>query len=82
MCSQVPDNGASGVLNGTVSRRRPLAAAGVVAIGGVAGCLNQVAARATNTGASPAAIPPHPERTLRISSVVRLHAVLLGAERI
>ena len=40
----------------TVSRRSLLAASGLVAIGSLAGCLNQVASSVTNTGSSPAAV--------------------------
>ncbi|MCU4742908.1 hypothetical protein OB955_18750 [Halobacteria archaeon AArc-m2/3/4] len=40
----------------SVTRRQFLAATGVVAMGGLAGCVNQVVARTTNTGASPAAM--------------------------
>lgn len=39
-----------------ISRRRLLAASGVVAFGGLSGCLDRVASTATNTGASPAAV--------------------------
>lgn len=39
-----------------ISRRRLLAAGGVVAAGSLAGCLNRVASAVTNTGSSPAAV--------------------------
>ncbi|MFC7177626.1 hypothetical protein ACFQL2_14470 [Halosegnis marinus] len=39
--------------NGTISRRRLLAAGGLVGAGALAGCLNRVASAVTNTGASP-----------------------------
>jgi hypothetical protein len=45
-----------GVSEGRISRRRLLAAGGVVALGSLAGCLNRVAASGTNTVASPAAV--------------------------
>jgi len=45
-----------GVTNDTISRRCFLAAGGAVAVGSLAGCLNQVASSVTNTGASPAAV--------------------------
>ena len=40
----------------TVSRRSLLAASGVIVVGGLAGCLNQVASSVTDTGSSPAAV--------------------------
>ena len=40
----------------TISRRSLLAASGFVAVGSLAGCLNQVASAVTNTGSSPAAV--------------------------
>ena len=40
----------------SVTRRRFLAATGVVTMGGLAGCVNRVVARTTNTSASPAAM--------------------------
>jgi hypothetical protein len=39
----------------TISRRTLLAASGLVAVGGLSGCLDSVASAVTNTGASPAA---------------------------
>jgi hypothetical protein len=39
-----------------LSRRTLLAASGVVALGGLSGCLNQVTSSVTNTGASPGAV--------------------------
>jgi len=39
-----------------ISRRRLLAAGGVVAVGSLAGCLNRVASAVTNTESSPAAV--------------------------
>jgi len=40
----------------TISRRQLLATSGLVAVGGLSGCLSRVASRVTNTGASPAAV--------------------------
>lgn len=40
----------------TVSRRSLLAASGVIVVGGLAGCLNQVVSSVTDTGSSPAAV--------------------------
>ena len=56
MSSRKPDSVCGDVIYGTISRRRLLAGAGVVALGGLAGCLNRVASAVTNTGASPAAV--------------------------
>ncbi len=50
-----PDGVGRDVPHATISRRRFLAAGGVVAAGGLAGCLSRVASSVTNTGASPAA---------------------------
>lgn len=40
----------------TISRRTLLAVSGILAAGGLSGCLNRVASAVTNTGASPAAV--------------------------
>ncbi|WP_277552428.1 hypothetical protein [Halobaculum limi] len=56
MSSRGPDGATGGVPYRTLSRRRLLAAGGVVAAGSFAGCLNRVASAVTNTGASPAAV--------------------------
>jgi hypothetical protein len=45
-----------GVTTDIINRRRFLAAGSAVAVGSLAGCLNQVASSVTNTGASPAAV--------------------------
>ena len=45
-----------GVPRGVISRRQLLAASGLIVVGGLSGCLNQVASRVTNTGSSPAAV--------------------------
>jgi hypothetical protein len=51
------ENGsAGGVKSGNISRRRLLAATGLVAAGGLSGCLGRVASAVTNTGSSPAAV--------------------------
>ena len=50
------NGGAGGMGNGSISRRRLLAASGVLAVGSLAGCLNRVASTVTNTGSSPAAV--------------------------
>lgn len=55
MCSKKGDSHENNVPRATVSRRELLAASGVVAVGGLAGCLDRVASSVTNTGASPAA---------------------------
>ena len=55
MGSRKPDSVCGNVPHGTTSRRQFLVAGGVIALGGLAGCLNRVASTVTNTGASPAA---------------------------
>ena len=56
MSPQIPDVFEPDVLHATVSRRRLLGVGGVLALGGLAGCLDRVASTVTNTGASPAAV--------------------------
>ncbi|MFP9060949.1 hypothetical protein ACLI4R_10505 [Natrialbaceae archaeon A-chndr2] len=56
MGSERRNSHADTVPRATVSRRSLLAASGVIAVGGLAGCLNRVASSVTNTGASPAAV--------------------------
>jgi len=79
------------MLNQTVTtRRRLLAASGVLAVGGFAGCLSQVAQRATNTGASPTAmfggirnsqlIGVTAGETLRFSPRIRIEEQFLSGE--
>jgi hypothetical protein len=55
MNSRREDDGALGTSRGIVSRRALLAASGVVAVGGLGGCLSRVASSVTNTTATPAA---------------------------
>jgi len=55
MNSRGRDSHADRVTRGIISRRKLLAASGIVAVGGLSGCLNRVASSVTNTGASPAA---------------------------
>lgn len=88
MCSQRSENGTSSVVNGAVSRRHLLAAGGVVAIGGLSGCVSQVAARTTKIGASPAAmfggvrgdglIPVTAADTVKFSPTVRVEERFLS----
>ncbi len=76
------DGGDPNMLYGTISRRRVLAASGLLALGSLSGCLDRVASVATNTGASPAAmfggvrdnrlIPVTPGDTLRFSPHLRV----------
>ena len=90
MSSQESENSASGVITGTVSRRQLLAAGGVIAIGGLSGCVSQVAARTTNTGASPAVmfggvrgdglIPVTPKETIKFSPTVRVEEQFLAGD--
>jgi len=56
MYSERRNNHRNTVPRTTVSRRSLLAASGVIVVGGLAGCLNQVASSVTNTGSSPAAV--------------------------
>ena len=56
MYSEKRNNLRNTVPRTTVSRRSLLAASGVIVVGGLAGCLNQVASSVTNTGSSPAAV--------------------------
>lgn len=56
MCSERRNSRRETGACATVSRRSLLAASGLVAVGGLAGCLNRVASSVTNTGASPAAV--------------------------
>jgi len=56
MCSERRNSHRNTVPRTTVSRRSLLAASGVIVVGGLAGCLNQVASSVTNTGSSPAAV--------------------------
>ena len=75
---------------GTSSRREVLTASGLIAIGSLTGCLDRVAATATNTGASPAAmfggvrddrlLPVTPGDTVRYSPTVRLEEQFLSGE--
>lgn len=55
MNSQGRDSHADSVSRAVISRRKLLAASGIVAVGGLSGCLSRVASSVTNTGASPAA---------------------------
>ena len=90
MTSQGPENDTSGVVDGTVSRRQLLAVGGVVAVGGLSGCVNHLAARTTNTGASPAAmfggvrgdglIPVTAGDTVKFSPTVRVEEWFLSGE--
>jgi len=90
MCSQRPGNDAASAVSDTVSRRHLLAAGGVVAIGGLSGCVSQVAARTTNTGASPAAmfggvrgdglIPVTPREIIKFSPTVRVEEQFLAGD--
>lgn len=76
--------------NTTITRRHVLAIAAVSAVGGLAGCLNQVAGRTTNTNASPAAmfggirddqlIPVEPSDTIRFSPTLRVEEQFLSGE--
>jgi hypothetical protein len=56
MNPQRPGSRADSAGDTAISRRSLLAAGGVVAFGGLSGCLDRVASAATNTGASPAAV--------------------------
>jgi len=56
MRSRNPDGTGHKMAHDIISRRRFLAAGGVVAVGGVSGCLSRIASRVTNTSASPAAV--------------------------
>ena len=56
MNPQRPGSRADSAGDTAISRRSLLAASGVVAFGGLSGCLDRVALTATNTGASPAAV--------------------------
>jgi hypothetical protein len=56
MSSQERDRRSDDMSYATISRRTVLAASGVVAVGGLAGCLDRVASSVTNTGASPASV--------------------------
>jgi hypothetical protein len=56
MSSRGRDRRTDDMPHATLSRRTLLAASGVVAVGGLAGCLDRVASLVTNTGASPAAV--------------------------
>ena len=49
------DSHADSVTRAIISRRKLLALSGVVAVGGLSGCLGRVASSMTNTGTSPAA---------------------------
>lgn len=76
--------------NTATTRRRFIAASGALAVGGLAGCLTQMAAATTNTGASPAAlfgglrgdhmIAITPGETVRLSPSVRIEAGFLDGE--
>ena len=56
MYSEKRNNHRNTVPRPTISRRSLLAASGVIVVGGLAGCLNQVASSVTDTGSSPAAV--------------------------
>lgn len=56
MSLQIGDSSARTVSRGTISRRKLLAVSGLVAAGGLSGCLDRVASAVTNTGAAPAAV--------------------------
>ncbi len=85
-----PNDSKQQVLDGTTSRRQVLTAGGIVALGGLSGCLGRVAAVATNTSASPAAmfggvrddrlLPATPGETLRFSPTVRVEEQFLSGE--
>ncbi|WP_369731255.1 hypothetical protein [Natrarchaeobius versutus] len=76
--------------NTTTTRRSVLATAGLATVGGLAGCIDQVAARTTNTGASPAAmfggirddqlIPVTAGDTIRFSPTVRVEEQFLSGD--
>src|SRR6056297_1311645 len=55
MNSRKRDSHADSVTRAIISRRKLLVLSGVVAVGGLSGCLGRVASSMTNTGASPAA---------------------------
>lgn len=55
MNSRRRDSHADSVTRAIISRRKLLALSGVVAVGGLSGCLGRVASSMTNTGTSPAA---------------------------
>jgi len=90
MSPRRPAGGERGVWNGNTSRRRLLTAGGLVALGGLSGCLGRAAAVATNTGASPAAmfggirddrlLPATPGETVRFTPTVRVEEQFLSGE--
>lgn len=90
MTSQQPENDTSSIVDGIVSRRQLLAVGGVVAIGGLSGCVSRVAARTTNIGASPAAmfggvrgdglIPGTARETIKFSPTVRVEERFISGD--
>ena len=56
MSPRTPEDLAPDMLHATVSRRRLLGVGGVLALGGLAGCLDRVASAVTNTTATPAGV--------------------------
>jgi len=76
--------------NSKITRRHVLAITAVSAVGGLAGCLNRVAARTTTTNASPAAmfggirddqlILVEPSDTIRFSPSLRVEEQFISGD--
>lgn len=74
MSSRKPTDLSDGLSHDTINRHQLLAAGGLLAIGGLAGCLGRIADATTNTGAAPAAFAGVGESRL----VPAQHSVTLG----
>lgn len=82
MSSRKPTGLSDDVSNATINRRQLLAAGGLLAIGGLTGCLGRIVDATTNTDAAPAAafagvgesqlVPAQHSATLRLSPTVRV----------